>query len=312
MGFFRDFFHFNKRQERGVFILAGILIVTAIVNHYAPQWALKPEPYLNENDIFLEDLQLVKIENEKPKAYANKVGKEKAELTIKQSFDPNKISTSEMEKMGFPSFVIQNMNKYREKGGVFKSSRDLKKIYGMEEVDFDQLEKWIKIPEQRETPSSPMKKREQEIFQPKEVPESIKSEKIIDFSFGINTADSVQLLKISGIGPFYASAIVEYRNKLGGYVSLNQLMELYKMDTTRFLQIQPFLYLDTIEIQKLNINTADFKTILKHPYIDYETTKYIVNKRNKLKKFAALYELKDEKYMPDSLYKKMVIYLSIE
>ena len=312
MGFLKDYFRFNKRQERGVLVLAVILIITAVINHYAPQWRLKSDSYLNENNIFLDDLQLVKMEDEKSRTNTSKTAKAKIELIVERPFDPNNISTLEMEKIGLPPFVIQNITKYRDRGGVFKSSQDLKRIYGMEEVDFNQLEKWIKIAEQKEPLSSGVKKSKQEIFQAIELTESAKSEEIVDLHFGINNVDSIQLLDISGIGPFYAGAIVEYRKRLGGYVNMIQLMEIYKMDSSRYHQIQPYLYLDSTAVEKININTADFKTILRHPYIDYETTKYIVNKRNKLKKFAALYEIKDEKHLPDSLYNKIVVYLSID
>ena len=78
---------------------------------------------------------------------------------------------------------------------------------------------------------------------------------------------------------FFAKNIVDYRNKLGGYINKQQLLEVYGLDSSRFEIISPYIILDSIEIQKVKVNHDDFKTILRHPYIEYEDVKKIVNYR---------------------------------
>jgi len=95
----------------------------------------------------------------------------------------------------------------------------------------------------------------------------------------INTADSNQLVKLYGIGPSFAGRILKYRGMLGGFFSIEQLMEVYGMDSIRYDGFRNNIHADTKLLQHLNVNEADFKTLLRHPYLDYETVKLICNYR---------------------------------
>jgi len=97
----------------------------------------------------------------------------------------------------------------------------------------------------------------------------------------INTADTAQLVKLYGIGPVFASRILKYRGMLGGFFSIEQLLEVYGMDSVRYAGIQKNVKADTSFILTINVNTAEFKTLLKHPYLDYETVKDICNYRDR-------------------------------
>ena len=97
----------------------------------------------------------------------------------------------------------------------------------------------------------------------------------------INEADSTQLTALPQIGEVMASRIQRYRERLGGFVALEQLYEIKYMDTARFQTIQPYIILETNEIHKINVNQDDFKTLLRHPYLDYEQVKAIVNHRER-------------------------------
>jgi DNA uptake protein ComE-like DNA-binding protein len=203
--------------------------------------------------------------------------------------------------------VAENWVKYRSSGAIFRTKEDVRKVYGLEEHLYQQLEEWMYFPKEDHTKQllreESVIENELHLKKPPEIKPLI--------MLGINTADSMELLEVSGIGPFYAGAIVKYRKRLGGYRDIQQLMELYKMDSLKFNKMISQLYLDTVTIERINLNTAEFKEILRHPYINYETTKYIVNKRNKLGKFAALYQLKDSVNMQDSLYQKLLPYIEL-
>lgn len=96
----------------------------------------------------------------------------------------------------------------------------------------------------------------------------------------LNTADTTLLKQLPGIGSAYAKWIVEYRTKLGGYCESEQLLEVYKMDTARYEGIKDYVKIDSIFVpNKLRINSDAFKVLLKHPYLEYEDVKKIVNHR---------------------------------
>ena len=102
-----------------------------------------------------------------------------------------------------------------------------------------------------------------------------------DIYVNLNSADTTELKSLPGIGSFFARNIVEHREKLGGYVEVNQLLEVYAFDSARLETITPYINIDSISLRKINVNTDDFKIILRHPYIEYEDVKKIVNHREK-------------------------------
>jgi len=97
----------------------------------------------------------------------------------------------------------------------------------------------------------------------------------------INTADSISLITLPQIGEVMASRIHRYRNRLGGFVSMEQLFEVKGMDQERFETIKPYIYLEDKTITKIHVNQDEFKTLLRHPYLEYEQVKAIVNHRER-------------------------------
>ena len=94
-----------------------------------------------------------------------------------------------------------------------------------------------------------------------------------------------------------ASRIIEFRDKLGGFINLEQLSDVKGMDSTRFATILPYLILNEVEVRKVDVNRADFKTLVRHPYLNYEQVKRIFNQREKrgmIKNWAQLEALLKE------------------
>lgn len=122
----------------------------------------------------------------------------------------------------------------------------------------------------------------------------------------LNTADSIALLKIRGIGPYYASKIIRYRERLGGYYSLKQLKEL-KMTYFDADSAVCFFCVDTTFIVKRDLDSLDFRAVLKHPYLEYEDVKMIFKAKQKYCRLS--YQLLEEKgVLPDYRLKKIKPY----
>ena len=119
-------------------------------------------------------------------------------------------------------------------------------------------------------------KRNREISEISPLPAVGRNDVIVD----LNIADTTLLKQLPGIGGAYAKWIVNYREKLGGYCETEQLLEVYRMDTVRYNAIKDFVKIDSSFIpNKLRINSDAFKILLKHPYLEYEDVKKIVNHR---------------------------------
>lgn len=95
----------------------------------------------------------------------------------------------------------------------------------------------------------------------------------------LNTTDTLELIRLPEIGAFFAKNIVDYREKLGGYIGKEQLLEVYGFDSLRLSIISPYINVNNVELKKINVNKDEFKTILRHPYIEYEDVKRVVNYR---------------------------------
>ncbi len=178
------------------------------------------------------------------------------------TIDPNKADYEELAGIGLPAFVSTNIIKYREKGGIFKTPEDLLKIYGMDSILYDHVRRNIQMDSVKMySPGKPSHKS---------------GPGYSDKKLNINTASADQLIHLKGIGPVLSQRIVAYREKLGGYYNTDQLKEVYGLNDSTYFLIHPFLSVSG-RLKKLFIPELSFKEVLRHPYIDYETTKLVKN-----------------------------------
>ncbi len=105
----------------------------------------------------------------------------------------------------------------------------------------------------------------------------------------LNRVDSLTLLSVKGIGPYSAGKILAYRRALGGFVSLDQLDEIEGLRAENLQNLKQMAYLHSAEapaagdslaaVKQLLVNKADFKQLLRHPYLSYHQVCAIVNRR---------------------------------
>lgn len=185
--------------------------------------------------------------------------------------------------------IAANFFMINHKPNVNKSLHNLDSIIALHEKAIDdmnarklaeQMEREArheKIREERE--KKKIKKPNKPDFKKNEYKENIVKKKEIA-AINLNKADTSGLLQIPEIGPFFAKNIINYRERLGGFIDKEQLLEVYGFDSSRLAIITPHINIyDNLELRKINVNNDDFKTILRHPYIEYEDVKKIVNYR---------------------------------
>ncbi|MDD4141678.1 MAG: helix-hairpin-helix domain-containing protein [Bacteroidales bacterium] len=125
-------------------------------------------------------------------------------------------------------------------------------------------------------------------------------------SVEINSADSLDFLPLPGIGPVFAGRIVKYRSRLGGFLYKSQLLEVYGFTQETLDKISSKITVDKSLVKKLDVNSLEFKEILRHPYIDYEMTKVIVNKRRK-SPYSSLSDFMTRTDISDTLLLKYIL-----
>lgn len=297
--FLREYFTFNKTERNGIFVL--LLIIACQLT------------YLIVSPYFFGKRNIDSAPLEKQIASFNAVpepDKEKSKednfdalneshvnpyLPHYFAFDPNTIANDDWEQLGLSQKQIKTINNYQKKGGKFFKKEDLKKIYGISEKQYLQLEPYIEIRDKKT---------------PVIVPENSKPNYSIK-KVNLNTADSLELVSLKGIGPFYAKTILKYRNQLGGFYSANQLLEVWKFDEEKLNTIIAAIEIDTSNINKININTCTAKQ-LKHPYLNWSQVNAIINYRNKHGNYNEVNEIKNTSLISDETFAKIHQYLTTQ
>jgi competence protein ComEA len=178
-------------------------------------------------------------------------------------FNPNTISKDSLVVMGISEQLANQIINYRSKVGPFMFKTDFSKLYHLPDSLYKVYEPYLLLPETN-------------------VP-ALES-RLVE----INSADSLQLIAVKGIGPFYAHKILEYRRKSGGYYSIDQLDEAFivygntlEEKQQRMKEIKSRLQVNPSLIKTINISTATQKQLSQHPYINYKQSVAIIRIRDK-------------------------------
>jgi competence protein ComEA len=203
-------------------------------------------------DFKVEQIELMEEEIETKRS--NALSNQSNRMVQLFAFDPNTVSYNELIKLGLSERTAATFIKFRNKGFVFKEVSDLKKIYGLNERTFAALEPYVVIKHQS---------NQNKTVDAKNNPVARTNIKKIE----LNTADSIMLVELKGVGPAYAKRILKYRSLLGGFTKTEQIKEVYGMTNELFELICSQITINSNAISKFNINSIDFKTLNKHPYV---------------------------------------------
>ncbi|MEZ7900334.1 MAG: helix-hairpin-helix domain-containing protein [Flavobacteriales bacterium] len=200
------------------------------------------------------------------------------------NFNPNSVSEYELESLGLSSGQAKTLINFKQKGGKFYKKEDLKKIYSISDELYNKLEPYIRI-----------ERDENEIS-------------IIE----LNSATKEKLKKIRGIGEKTAERLIVYRTQLGGYSNLNQLDDVYGLDSTIKNNKTTYFIINTEVLSKIRINNVTFKELLYHPYCDYNTTKKIINYREMHGDFISIEQILENNLIKAKQYRKIAPYLTLK
>lgn len=225
-----------------------------------------------------------------------------------REFDPNTIDSLSLISFGLKEWKVKNFIHYRSAGAVFRNADDLLRTYGWTEYDVEKLRAYVKVDKKYLSKRNSKLKgsnnhhRDNSIFgngenrdanyrQNIDKSEAIKKVPYVSNKFdkltkvNVNVADSALLSRIPGMGEKRIRALLQRREALGGYVRVEQLMEvpMFLEDLLEWFEIN-----DENVIRKININTASFRELNKHPYIGFETTKVLMQYRHNYGKVESL------------------------
>ena len=303
----KDFFYYSKSERRAVFFLSLTIVVLIIGSFVLSYFNNVPkETIVSDADrLNFEDKLHQEFKRSFDSAHVQRMTDRKEQSYRLKEFDPNTADSIELTNLGLSSFVVRNVLKYREKGGVFRSSESFARIYGISDEIFLRLKPYISISKE---------------FVKKQEPESTVSVvqrvdtliKVFKYSEGtlvdVGMADTTELKKIPGIGTGIAKAIVSYRNRLGGFYSLDQLQEIKYVTP----ELMNWFKLDSMNLRKISINKAGIDLLRNHPYVNFYQAKVIVEYRKKKGKIKSLSQLSLYEEFTEKDLKRLVYYFTFD
>lgn len=210
-------------------------------------------------------------------------------------FDPNTLDEEGWKNLGLPSRSIRTILNYRSKGGRFYKKEDIKKIWGLPEGFYDHVENYIHIPA-KEYPSH---------FNFTE--KKTQTTKSID----INTADTTAFIALPGIGSKLANRIISFRDKLGGFYSIDQISETYGLPDSTFQKLKNYFQISETQLRIININKATKDDLKTHPYIRWNLANAIIEYRNQHGSFTSIEDLKKITLIDEETFNKIQPYLTL-
>lgn len=306
--FLKAYFTFGKRDRTGVLALVGL---TGIIYALPYLFAKKNEPFparqtsvlVKAMDTLAAKQQANKLEkdfDENDNNYQYQPGQTKSFTNGELfQFDPNTLPVEGWQRLGLSEKTSRTIDKYRSKGGKFYKPEDIRKIWGMPEGFYERVKDYIVITSVRNNyPQSDFEKTTY-----------AKPEKKI-IVVNINEADTSAFIALPGIGSKLAARIVNFRDKLGGFYSVEQMGETYGLADSSFQKIKASLQLGG-SVKKLNVNTATKDELKLHPYIKWNLANAIVEYRNQHGAFKSLDDLKNIAIIDVGTFEKIVHYLTL-
>lgn len=309
--FVKDYFVFTRKERKGTVAVVILILLITVLPFFFPV-VIKEEP-VDHSEFAMEISQLIIDSSErKYSGYSNKEFENdytpenrKSIKAVEFYFDPNTALVNDWVRLGIKEKTAATIQKYLSKGGKFTKPEDIRKIWGLSQKDADRLIPYVRIKKQ-ETPLTVYEKT----MYPERSAKTFPSGKIQNVP--VNSADTVAFKSLPGIGSKLAQRIINFRKKLGGFYSVDQVGETFLLPDSTFRKIKPFLILDDPPVKKINLNAASLDDLKDHPYIRFYVANAIVQYRNQHGNFHSLDEIKKIMIVTDSIFIKVVPYLSLD
>ena len=294
------FFSFSRIERIGISVTAFLLMLFIGIKWTMPMW-VHPEPMdpLDQSNMrrayaeWQEKEQASRVANNIAGSEANTIAA--AELFY---FDPNTLDSAGFIRLGMPARAVKGLLNWRSKGKHFYKPEDLKPLYNLPLETYQRVAPFIRIADANQNQHA--------FFTKNKFPE-------IPAVIELNTADSVLLDRgVVGIGAILAHKIITRRAALGGFIRIEQLLEIYRFPDSTFDKIKAKLSVDINHVQRMNLNAVTLEQLSSHPYIGEKTAKNILLYRSGINTYRKIEQLREVPLMSEEIYRKIAPYFKID
>jgi len=305
MKIFKSHFWYNKRQRNGIFFLVLIIVILQVIYVFADFSSAK---IIDTNSVELlafqnriDSLKKVEIENRRPKNYP---------------FNPNYITDFKGYQLGMTIQEIDRLHKYRKQRRFVNSKKEFQVVTKVSDSLLNRISPRFKFPDWvvkrnklKEQYNSSTSSNISTLNGIDSIGQSFS--KILEISTDrLNQATQQDFETVSGVGEVISERIIKFRKKLQGFSYKSQVYEVWTLNRITANRIlKTFKIYKKPIIQKINVNTATFKEVLKNPYIDYELCKNIFEYRDEVAELQDISEIKNIDSFPTDKYDRIVLYL---
>ena len=314
--FVRNYFNFTRKERRGIIILVSLILVFICLPFFYPLF-ITPKQY-NSYTEFENEIAALNIEkndstknnkyagNFKNGFYDHSSSRDKEEFVKAEVFyfDPNTASFGDWKRLGLRDKTIYTIQNYLSKGGKFYKPEDIGKIWGLSPSDAKRLIPYVSI----KSAAAEKRSFEKKGYSQTTSYYASKANEPID----INLADTMAFISLPGIGSKLSQRIITFRNKLGGFYSVNQVGETYLLPDSTFQKIKSRLIISNIHVKQININTASVDEMKTHPYLRFNLANAIFQYRQQHGNFSSVEEIKKIMLINEEIFNKVSPYLTVQ
>jgi len=298
------FLQFHRKERRGFGMLVMLLLVVICYNGYLRlTFSKRAETELIEfgPSIAKFNADVAELRAEAEDFRYNPSWESHSRLRPEAErfpFDPNTLDSAGWVRLGFSPKQSASILKYRSRGGTFRKKEDLMKLFMVDSSLYLELQPFVTIaPREEPIWDKPLAPRYERPALP-----------MVD----LNRADTLEMENIRGIGASFARRIYRYRERLGGFRTSNQLLEVFGMDTARFEDMLPQITIDTTVRSRININTADYTELIRHPYLDKNQVRAIIRYREQHGAYRSVDALRNIHIIKEDDFKRLAPYLTVD
>ncbi|MCR5180490.1 MAG: helix-hairpin-helix domain-containing protein [Bacteroidaceae bacterium] len=294
------------RPDRRLILLIAVAVVALWMGILIDRWLLRPHrsSLVSLDEVAMDSLEMEPIppKGDSTSSYYAVPVQEPATFP----FDPNTADSTTLLRLGLAPWQVRSIYRYRARGGRYHQPSDFQRLPGMTPELWNRLSAYVQIGEKyryydrealaaaskgassatarRDSSSTSVAAPSDSTYRPRYPYQEKFSELTI---LDLNTVDTTTLKKVPGIASVRARQIVRYRDRLGGFVSPEQLSEINGMPP----ELQAWFAVETGVYRKLNLNTTSIEQLSRHPYMGWKRARAIDNYRRSQGRLEALTDL---------------------
>ena len=292
----KSIFYLQENDRKVLILCLFILVITIGVFIFVGNSMTEtPEPFADSITIYNG--------YKKQPYYDNEQYETRTHSLTPFSFDPNTAEPDVLLKLGLSPRLVRNICKYRAHGGVFSRKEDFMRLYGLTMGEYKQLEPYIEIGENFRQASESYRPENDHIVIRDTIRYPLKLRE--GQHVAINSADTSMLKRVPGIGSHYATAIVRYRERLGGFYTVDQLLEIGGFPESAL----KYFVVDGTPTHTIDINHMTVNQLCRHPYIGFYQARTIVDHRRKYGNISSLEELSLSRDFPPETIERLKHYV---